>query len=45
MPRPDPVQAAVLGQWGVTLLAGEADDPGDALVAFLAELKALVDGG
>ena len=45
MSRPDPVQAAVLGQWGVTVLTGEADEPGHALERFLEALKAQVDGG
>ena len=45
MSRPDPVQAAVLGQWGVTVLTGEADEPGHALERFLEALKAQVDDG
>jgi hypothetical protein len=43
MPRADPVQEAVLGQWGVTVLAGQVDDPSEALRAFLAELKGRVE--
>lgn len=43
MPRPSPVQEAVLGRWGITLMTEEADDPEQALCAFLAKLKDEVD--
>jgi hypothetical protein len=45
MPRPDPVQEAVLGRWGVTVLTGDADDPGEALTRFLSQLTAAVTAG
>ncbi|MFC3079217.1 SIR2 family protein [Phenylobacterium terrae] len=45
MPRPNPVQEAVLGQWGITVVTGEGDDPEASLIAFLTELKAAVDEG
>jgi hypothetical protein len=45
MPRADIVQEAVLGRWGVTLLTGDADDPGEALVRFLDALKERVCAG
>ena len=38
LPQPDPVQQAVLGQWGLTVLGGEGDDPEAALVNFLSDL-------
>lgn len=38
MARADPVQQAVLAQWGLTVLSGDSDDPGEALEAFLSEL-------
>ena len=44
MPRPDPVQQAVLSQWGLTVLTGETEEPHAALLAFLEELKARVEG-
>jgi len=37
--RPHPVQTAVLGQWGITVLTEEADNPEDALLSFLTRLK------
>ena len=43
MPRPNAVQEAVLGQWGITLLSEEADEPEDALIAFLEKLTHLVE--
>jgi len=43
MPQVDPVQQAVLNQWGLTVLSGESADPQTALQAFLGELKARVD--
>jgi len=39
MPEDSPVQAAVLGRWGINLVAGGGEDPEDALVAFLTELR------
>ena len=39
MTRSDPAQQAVLGQWGISMLSGEDDDPEEALTAFLAKLK------
>jgi hypothetical protein len=44
MPRPDPVQQAVLSQWGLTVLTGETEEPHAALVAFLEDLTARVEG-
>jgi hypothetical protein len=35
MPACNPIQEAVLGSWGITLLHGDIDDPGEALIAFL----------
>jgi hypothetical protein len=43
MARPDPVQKAILGEWGITVLSGESDDPEQALTGFLEELKTRVD--
>ena len=43
MARPDPVQQAILGEWGITALSGESDDPEQALTRFLEILKARVD--
>src|SRR5215217_8081728 len=40
MPACSPIQEAVLGSWGITLVHGEGADPGDALVQFL---EALLD--
>jgi SIR2-like domain len=49
MARPDPVQEAVLGQWDISVLSGNTDDPQEALTTFLSELKERVarlhDGG
>jgi hypothetical protein len=39
MARPNPMQKAVLEQWGITALSGESDDPEEALTGFLAALK------
>jgi len=39
LPRPDPVQETVLGQWGVKTLTEDTDDPGHALVTFLENLQ------
>ncbi|MFL4969257.1 MAG: SIR2 family NAD-dependent protein deacylase [Xanthobacteraceae bacterium] len=43
MARPDPMQQAILGEWGITALSGETDDPEEALTGFLEKLKARVD--
>ncbi|WP_376701813.1 SIR2 family protein [Mesorhizobium sp. ISC25] len=43
MPQPSIVQEAVLGRWGIDMLTEDADDPEDALLAFLNELKDKVD--
>lgn len=43
MARSDPLQEAILGQWGITALSGESDDPEQALTGFLARLKRHVD--
>jgi hypothetical protein len=42
MPEPNVVQEAVLDRWGITVLTGEADDPGEALCSFLEKLKSNV---
>ncbi len=42
MPKVDPVQQAVLSQWGLTVLSHEAEDPQAALLGFLEDLKARV---
>jgi len=39
MPRTDPVQDAVLAQWGITALGRDAEDPQEGLTNFLTELK------
>lgn len=36
--RPNDIQSAVLKEWGVETIVSEADDPSDALSAFLGEL-------
>ncbi len=38
MYQPNPVQKAVLSNWGVTVLAGEGPDPQQALLAFMRAL-------
>src|SRR3954454_8148512 len=46
MPRLNPVQEAVLARWGIKLLtADNAARPDDALVDFLADLKARIHRG
>jgi hypothetical protein len=45
MAKRNPLQEAILGQWGITALNGETDDPEQALTRFLAALKTAVDGG
>ncbi|MFA5515065.1 MAG: SIR2 family protein [Desulfuromonadales bacterium] len=37
-PRRNPVQEAVLAQWGITVLSPETENPQDALVEFLEDL-------
>lgn len=37
--KPDPIQEAVLGKWGVNMILGEGDDPGAALNEFLRSLQ------
>jgi hypothetical protein len=39
MPHPNAVQEAILGRWGIDMLTEEADEPEDALAAFLTKLK------
>lgn len=39
----DPIQAAVLKQWGITMIAGTGD-PQQALIGFLAQLSEAVSG-
>jgi hypothetical protein len=43
MSRADPIQQAVLSQWGITVFSGESDDPAEALRRFLQDLKDRVD--
>ena len=43
MARRNPVQEAILGEWGITVLSGETDNPEQALTTFLQTLKAEVD--
>jgi len=38
MPGHNEVQEAVLGQWGINVIAGDSDDPETSLAAFLEEL-------
>ncbi|OAP36957.1 Sir2 family NAD-dependent protein deacetylase [Sinorhizobium glycinis] len=40
MYRPNPVQKAVLSNWGVTVLEGEGRNPQEALLAFIRALSA-----
>mgnify|MGYP001342048233 CR=1 FL=1 len=44
MPKPNEIQEAVLGRWGITVLAGDQADPGEALCTFLSGLQASVEG-
>jgi hypothetical protein len=39
MASPNPVQEAVLEQWGVTAIPGRVEDPGGSLLAFLREVR------
>ncbi|HET6469761.1 MAG TPA: SIR2 family protein [Geminicoccaceae bacterium] len=43
MHQRNPVQEAVLAQWGITVVSGDSDDPEEALKVFLARLKKRVD--
>ena len=43
MPRSNPVQETVLGQWGISPLAGDSDDPQKALTSFLTDLRERVE--
>src|SRR4051794_24818971 len=43
MPKPNPVQEAVLARWGIKLLTGgRAEHPEDALADFMADLQARI---
>lgn len=42
-PQENPVQKAVLGQWGVNMISSEIDDPEAALLAFLQKVTGLVN--
>ncbi len=39
MPRPDPVQEAILSQWGITAITSSVPDPEQALTEFLCDLR------
>jgi hypothetical protein len=39
MATPNPVQEAVLGQWGISVVSGQGEDPEASLIAFLSELR------
>lgn len=39
MSKANRVQEAVLGQWGISVLSGDHDDPADGLLAFMTELR------
>jgi hypothetical protein len=43
MMRPNPIEEAVLAQWGITAVNEDTDDPESALEVFLAKLKERVD--
>ena len=43
MSQGDPIQQAVLSQWGITVFSGDSEDPSQGLVGFLEDLKARVD--
>jgi hypothetical protein len=43
MIRPNPVEAAVLAQWGISAISEETEDPENALEVFPGKLKAQVD--
>jgi len=44
MPSCNPIQEAVLGSWGITLLHGDVEEPGKALIEFLETLLSRVRG-
>jgi len=39
VPRPNPVQEAVLDQWGISMISSDRSDPKTALVEFLQSLR------
>ena len=39
VPKPNPVQEAVLDQWGISMISSERTDPKTALVEFLQNLR------
>jgi hypothetical protein len=43
MANANPLQSAILEQWGITAISGEEDDPQEALTQFLIALKDRVD--
>jgi hypothetical protein len=43
MAQEEPIQKAILDQWGITVLEGECADPQEALSSFLARLNERVD--
>jgi len=43
MPSRNPLQQAILGEWGIDLLGGEGGDPAEALTRFLEALQAEAD--
>lgn len=43
MARRNPLQEAILGEWGITALSGDSQDPEQALTRFLSGVKAAVD--
>jgi hypothetical protein len=45
MAHRNPVQEAVLNQWGITVLSEDAEDPAQGLLSFLTKLKEYVDEG
>jgi hypothetical protein len=44
MPRPNPVQEAVLGNWGITVVSGDGESPEEALCGFLSGLQSRAEG-
>lgn len=36
--KPNPIQEDILKQWGITMMSSEIDNPGDALVDFMAKV-------
>jgi hypothetical protein len=39
VPKPNPVQEAVLDQWGISMISSDRADPKSALVEFLQSLS------